>query len=219
MPKDMIGQVEEQTEDPFFAEFRDWFEREDIRNAIKTAGSDTKSWLLTNLQSINSDGKVIVEPWFNRVAFMAELPNKMAEGERHYTLDIKAYEHGVGYFLRRLNNLDVYDIELDKGVELVFLRSAELNAWLRYLVRNSWVNKSINLKEFRDTGDFHWTTPQSHARKKLQMAAALGVAIVKNPKGLRSYSIEAGPVAKTFYEDVWYPITTELRADIKKWSE
>lgn len=219
MPKDMIDQVEKKAEDSFYADFRDWFEREDIGKAIKSAGAKTELWLQTNLQSINAEGKVLVEPWFDKTAFMADLPNEMAEGERHYTLDIKAYEHGMGYFLRCLSDLDVYDIELEKGKELVFLRSAELHTWLRYMVRNSWVKTRINLKEFADTGDSHWTTPPSHARQKLRTAASLGVAIVEQPRGPRSYSIKAGPVAKTFYEEVWYPITKKFRKDIKKWRE
>lgn len=206
-------------EDPFYKTFRDWFANEAVLQAIEQAALETLEWLRGNQYSIYADGRQVVEPWFDKTAFGAPLPNEMAEGERHYTLEIKAYEHGVGYFLKRLSELEVYDIDYEKGAELVFIRSAELNAWLRYLVRNSWAGISLNLKGFKDAGDFSPNAPSAHARKKLQNASALGIALVEQPNGPQSYSITAGPVAKVFYENVWYPITTELRSNIAKWSD
>lgn len=205
-------------EDPFYKTYREWFSREEILPAIDRAGRETFEWLKENHHGINAEGVEVVEPWFDMAAFGAPLPNEMAEGERHYTLDIKAYEHGIGYFLKRLCELDVYDIDYEAGAELIFLRSAELNAWLRYLVRNSWVKRSINLKGFKDSGDFHWKSPSSHARKKLRNAVELGIASVDQPSGPHSYSITAGPVAKVIYENVWYPITKEFRGNITEWS-
>lgn len=206
-------------EDPFYKAFREWFSDEKIMQTIKQAGRETLNWLKENQHSIYADGREVVEPWFDEDAFGSPLPNEMAEDERHYTLEIKVYEHGIGHFLKRLNELEVYDIDYEKGADLVFIRSAELYSWWRYLSRNSWAGISINLKEFKDTGDFAPNSPASHARKKLQQAAALGMATIEQPKGPQSYSITAGPVAKLFYETVWFPTKKDLRKKITKWSD
>lgn len=219
----VLGEIEmpfdahasKETTDPFDT-YRTWFSRTDTLVAIDLAAQETVEWLVENKHSIDADGRHIVEPWFDNDAFSAPLLNEMSEWERHHTLEIKAHEHGIGYFLLRLDKHNVLDCIYQKS--LVFLRSAELYSWMRYLVRMSWKNESINLKQFRDSGDFGCNTPQAHAKSKLLRAAELGVALVDRSVKPNSYAISAGPIGKIFYESVWYTVVKDRRNNIKKWS-
>lgn len=209
--------VMEPPEVTFFEQKEAYFSDPEVLEQISSAVQETVEWLLNNKQSIEADGMTNEgKPWFDREAYGAPLPNKMAEKERHYTLDSQAYEHGIAKFAMALSNRNVIKIGWDDPKDIVFLRSGEVEGWFHVLVRYSWKNIPMNLAHFRDTGDYHPGTPQSHAKSKLEALATLGFANVQKKKG---FVITAGPVAKSFYEEVWYPVTDEFKGEIRKWSE
>lgn len=193
------------------------FARQETLDDIRAAAEQAVEWLRQNKASIDAYGLTNErKPWFDEDAYGAPLPHKMAEKERHCTLDAQVYEHGIAKFAFALSECGVIDLDPDDPKALVLLRSGEVEGWFHVLVRYSWKNISMNLEEFKNTGDYHPGTPQSHAKSKLEALSELGFVVVTKKK---SFDIKAGPVAKTFYEDVWYPISEEFQTKICKWRE
>jgi hypothetical protein len=207
-----------------------------ILNAINDAAQKTSEWLRENYASIDAHGTPDEDkPWFDEQRFASPYPllkghascadnpctechklGRMAEKERHCSLDAKVYEHGVAKFAYELSKRNVLVFERDDPKTLVFLRSGEVEGWFHVLVRYSWVGITMNLEEFRDTGDYNPNTPQAHAKAKLEDLSEVGFVLVSKQK---SYSIIAGPVARVFYEQVWFPITEEFKVKIREFGE
>lgn len=229
MPKDIILPGRKRNT---FELNADRFATADAQHAIGDAVEETTRWLRRNYASIDAHGTPDEgKPWFDESGFAAPYPvirghtdcaaipcaacrqrGRMAEKERHSTLDAKVYEHGVAKFAYALGERGLLDFDRDDPRTLVFLRSGEVEGWFHVLVRYSWRGIAMDLEEFRDTGDYNPNTPQAHAKPKLIKLSDVGFALVSRQK---SYSIIAGPVAKAFYEQVWFPITEEFKMKIR----
>ncbi|MER9132584.1 hypothetical protein [Mesorhizobium sp. M0768] len=184
-----------------------------IQALIRDAAQATLDWLRANKSSITAHGVEILKPWCDEPGYAATPPNKMVEKARHDTLPSQVYEQGIAKNLEIATMNGVLDIDPDELRWLVLARSAEVEGWVHVLTRYSWVNRPMNLEHFRDTGDYHPGCPQSHAKAKLARLARLGFVTVTKGK---EFDIRVGPIAKTFYEDVWFPIKEEFAKKIGK---
>lgn len=194
------------------------FSRQEILALIDEAGKETFEWLRQTKGSIDAFGLTNErKPWFDEESYSAPLLHEMAEQERHCTLQAQAYEHGIAKFAFALDQRGVIKVDHDDPKVLVLLRSGEVEGWFHVLVRYSWINDSMNLADFKNTGDYYPQTPSSHAKKKLEDLSEVGYVTVSKQK--KSFTITAGPVAKVFYQDVWYPIVKEFKVKIRKWRE
>lgn len=233
MPKDYIARKDKRRTFELNAEH---FTMAHVLNDIHDAAEKTAGWLRRNYASIDAHGTPHeAKPWFDEKGFASYYPlvkghtscvesrcaaclqlGRMAEKERHVSLDAKVYGHGVAKFAYELSECGVLEIEQDDPKTLVFLRSGEVEGWFHVLVRYSWGSIAMNLEEFRDTGDYNPNTPQAHAKPKLKELSDVGFVLVSKHK---SFSIVAGPVAEVFYQKVWFPITEEFKVKIKKFEE
>jgi hypothetical protein len=204
--------------DELLAKHAEHYKRPDIQKLLSAAGQTTLAWLLENKGVINVKGEPIERPWFNEKGFAAELPNRMAERARHRTLDEQAYEQAVPKFLDIAGRTPALKYrDEDDLASLVMLRSGETQGWFDILNRYSWIEKSMNLEHFAETGDGNPNTPPSHSKGKLEALARFGFVLVE--KRGRSFEITVGPSAKILYEEVLFPVTEEFRSRIPSWKE
>jgi len=88
--------------------------------------------------------------------------------------------------------------------EVVFLRKGETKTWIKQLANRAWGNMDMNLSEFASLGDGGPDTGPAQSHAKLNRMARLGLALV-TPYEAKSggYNVIAGPVATTFYEQIY----------------
>lgn len=179
---------------------------------LTTTAVETCDWLRLNEASINAEGVEVKKPWFDEIAYATPPANFMMRKAREDTVASQAYEHGIAKCLEIANSKGLIKIARDDIHPLVFARSGEVQGWLNVLTRYSWIGRPMNLRHFRDTGDFHPETPQAHAKKKLERLENLNFVTVTRPAN--EFIITVGPLAKTFYENIWFPIKEEFTKKI-----
>ncbi|MDF1778783.1 MAG: hypothetical protein P1V13_22395 [Rhizobiaceae bacterium] len=200
-----------------FAAYAEHFSRPEVFASATKAAQETAAWMRLNTGNIDVYGTPIERPWFDEAANASALPCKMAEKARHHTLDARCYEHGIAKYLELAASYNVLSYDEDEVKSLVMLRSGEVEGWFHILNRYSWVEGTMNLGHFASTGDGHPDAPSSHSKKKLVKLAKFGFAVVLKPE--KAFDIKVGPVAKAFYDEVWFPITEEFKTKIATWQE
>lgn len=198
-----------------FAFYAARFGDDRIQSLLNEEADETCQWARKNKTSINAKGEEILRPWLDEQGFSATPANELIEEARHDTLASQVHEQGIAKLLEIATRDNVLDVDTYDDLNwLVFARSGEVKGWIHVLVRYSWIERPMNLGHFRDTGDFHPGCPQAHAKAKLMRLARLGFVTVTKPQ--KEFVIRAGPVAKTFYEKVWFPLKKELSQKIGK---
>jgi hypothetical protein len=197
--------------------WRDHFNRDDIQTRILEVSADVLDRMHENDTRIGPRGETLEGvQWLDTEKLSSPLIHPQGWLARFELLNAKIYGHGCLMLVKDLVREGTVTLENGTTMthgkfwekEVNFLRKGATRTRIKQLANRAWGQVDMNLGEFAALGDGGPDTGAAQSHAKLMRMARLGLALV-TPYETKSggYNIVAGPVATTFYEQIYLALS------------